>query len=104
MKRYREDSAFRDRMISAAHNRRVGLLGLDGITQPRELISFLVARDQGICGICNDPIVDKTGPMQASPDHILPIARGGKHKIENLQASHLGCNRSKGARVDAENR
>ncbi|MGX9901327.1 HNH endonuclease [Arthrobacter sp. SA17] len=31
--------------------------------------------------------------------HIIPVIRGGSHRITNLQASHLGCNISKGDRT-----
>jgi 5-methylcytosine-specific restriction endonuclease McrA len=30
-------------------------------------------------------------------DHILPLARGGPHRYENVQPSHGDCNRRKGA-------
>ena len=38
-------------------------------------------------------------PMSVSLDHIMPLAKGGTHEWDNLQASHLRCNMSKGARV-----
>jgi 5-methylcytosine-specific restriction endonuclease McrA len=31
-------------------------------------------------------------------DHIVPIAKGGKHVRENLQLAHKLCNQRKGAR------
>src|SRR4051794_17510102 len=48
-------------------------------------------RDEGICGICDRP-VDRQG---FEVDHIIPIARGGSHTYENVQASHRRCNRRK---------
>jgi hypothetical protein len=98
-KRYREDSEFRDHVLSAGQNRRARDLGLDQITTPKTLIAFLVARDQGVCGICEEPVVDTKGPMKPSIDHVIPLARGGKHEIENLQLAHYRCNLSKGARI-----
>lgn len=51
-------------------------------------------RDQGICGICGQPV----GPSVASIDHIVPLAKGGKHSYRNVQLAHLSCNLRKGAR------
>lgn len=36
-------------------------------------------------------------PENAALDHILPVAKGGEHKIENLQWVHKEVNRMKGA-------
>ena len=32
-------------------------------------------------------------------DHIIPVARGGRHEEGNLQLTHPGCNLRKGARI-----
>lgn len=60
-------------------------------------------RDQWICGICNEPVMQGTAwpdPLSPSLDHIRPLARGGHHVYENVQLAHLRCNVSKGARVE----
>lgn len=101
-RKYREDPEFRDRMLSAGQNRRARGLGLDQITSPRTLVAFLVERDQGICGICEEDVEDTEGPMRPSIDHVIPLARGGRHEIANLQLAHYRCNLSKGARVPAK--
>lgn len=49
----------------------------------------------GVCGICKHPL-DLFG---TDFDHIVPLARGGTHTFDNIQATHARCNRSKGARV-----
>lgn len=36
-------------------------------------------------------------PMSASADHIIARSRGGTSALDNLRASHLGCNSSAGA-------
>lgn len=55
-----------------------------------------VLRDaNGVCGICRMPL-DLFG---TEIDHIVPLARGGTHTADNLQAAHAFCNRSKGAKV-----
>jgi hypothetical protein len=101
-RRYQEDPDFRDRVISAGQNRRAKDLGLDQITSPKTLVAFLMKRDQGICGICEEDVVDTEGPMRPSIDHVIPLARGGLHQVENLQLAHYRCNLSKGARIPAE--
>jgi 5-methylcytosine-specific restriction endonuclease McrA len=52
-------------------------------------------RDQGMCGICSEPV----DPMsQWEIDHVIPILRGGLHAYANVQLAHRRCNRSKGAK------
>ncbi len=55
-------------------------------------------RDNWICGICRnviDPTVAWPGRWSATIDHIVPIARGGRHERTNVQSAHLTCNCSK---------
>ena len=49
----------------------------------------------GMCQICFKPF-DLFG---IHIDHIIPLARGGTHTYDNLQATHAFCNMSKGAKV-----
>jgi 5-methylcytosine-specific restriction endonuclease McrA len=35
---------------------------------------------------------------------VIPLSKGGKHEIGNIQAAHLGCNISKGARLAGDRR
>lgn len=51
----------------------------------------LYHRDKGKCGICGKEVL----PKDASLDHIIPIARGGKHQWSNIQLAHLKCNKKK---------
>lgn len=57
-----------------------------------------------LCGICNYPVVAKAkgkdriidgGLGAVTVDHIIPKARGGTNRIENLQPAHLKCNYEK---------
>ena len=41
-------------------------------------------------------------PKTAALDHIVPITRGGRHRIENIQALHKQVNRAKGTMTNAE--
>ena len=62
-------------------------------------------RDAWVCGLCRKRI-GKTyrhpHPRSASLDHIVPLAEGGQHTRANTQASHLGCNLAKNARVHGD--
>lgn len=63
----------------------------------------LAERDGTDCGICHEP-VDMTArwpaPRSASVDHIVPVAHGGGHDLENLQLSHWSCNHKKRDQLD----
>lgn len=52
-------------------------------------------RDGWECKLCHKAISKKfkwPHPKSASLDHIVPMARGGGHVYENVQATHLRCN------------
>lgn len=51
----------------------------------------------GICGIC-----EKYLDSSIEYDHIIPIARGGSHTQDNLQATHALCNHKKSSRLPEE--
>ena len=60
-------------------------------------------RDGWVCGICGDPIdpaLRFPDPGSATLDHRRPLSRGGSHTLDNVQAAHLTCNASKGARTE----
>ena len=50
---------------------------------------------EGLCAYCG-----VTGPLTL--DHVVPLARGGAHRIENLVAACKPCNSRKGARDELE--
>lgn len=52
-------------------------------------------RDNGICGICNNPV----DYDDMDVDHILPKSYGGKDLWDNLRVSHKECNRKRGNRI-----
>lgn len=59
-------------------------------------------RDKWMCQLCRKPIdvaLKAPDPGSASLDHVIPLARGGKHSAANLQAAHLRCNLRKSANV-----
>jgi 5-methylcytosine-specific restriction endonuclease McrA len=71
-------------------------------------------RDNYICQLCLEPIdMTATIPKHAKAeccetkcykaptvDHIIPLARGGWHEPENVQAAHFICNSIKADRED----
>ncbi len=63
--------------------------------KPRNILELtLCERDGGqLCGICGG----KPDGNDYDFDHIVPIAKGGAHHIDNMRFTHSFCNRSKGA-------
>lgn len=70
----------------------------------------LYIRDNGICHICNEPcdyndkqITDEghfiAGETYPSIDHVIPIAKGGKHSWNNVKLAHHKCNGIKSDRI-----
>lgn len=71
----------------------------------RFLRQEIYERDQWRCGICRKEINQELpypDPMSASIDHIMPVSLGGSHTRANVRASHLLCNKRRGARVGDE--
>jgi HNH endonuclease len=55
-------------------------------------------RDSYRCQLCKRQTSGKwPDPRSPSLDHIIPMARGGHHTIDNLQCACLRCNVTKGA-------
>ncbi len=55
-------------------------------------------RDNWVCGICGKR-VRKTfrypNKMAATLDHVVSLAKGGKHEKSNVQLAHAACNSGK---------
>lgn len=60
-----------------------------------EQIAALWGSQHGLCALCAQAML--AGCYHV--DHIVPLARGGSSRIENLQLLHARCNLRKGARV-----
>jgi 5-methylcytosine-specific restriction endonuclease McrA len=64
-----------------------------------DLITQVYARNRQrnkgvlVCYLCHKPIEEG----QDNLEHKLPLCRGGKNELENLDVAHRLCNRSKGA-------
>ena len=59
---------------------------------------YLVYR--GHCALCESYVV----PSEASLDHKIPITLGGGHVMDNVQLTHILCNRQKGVKSHDEAR
>ena len=90
---------------SKSQNRRAKKLGL--LVDRDITLEKLRRRDQDICWICGQKVDDTDyeiingyricGRMYPSIDHLLPLARGGKHEWGNVGLAHHGCNSLKSA-------
>jgi len=67
------------------------------VTTTVELVDYTVVLEKarGHCKICRKPF----GRLKVEIDHKVPLARGGTHTYDNLQAVHAVCNRRKGAKI-----
>jgi 5-methylcytosine-specific restriction endonuclease McrA len=54
----------------------------------------LFDRDGGICQLCFKPVL----LVYASMDHKKPLSSGGKHVWDNVQLTHIQCNKEKGVK------
>jgi 5-methylcytosine-specific restriction endonuclease McrA len=63
----------------------------------------VIAQAKAACGICGQPInydLPYLDPMSYVVDHIIPVILGGPDTLDNKQAAHRSCNRTKGKRID----
>ncbi|WP_143715415.1 HNH endonuclease [Alkalithermobacter paradoxus] len=63
-----------------------------------KLREFIKERDNYTCRICHNS-TEKEPNLLLEIDHIVPISRGGKTEVENLQTLRWKCNRRKGAKL-----
>jgi DNA-directed RNA polymerase subunit RPC12/RpoP len=59
-------------------------------------------RDLWVCQLCLEPVDSELkwpDLLSASLDHVLPVAKGGKHTYSNVQLAHLMCNIRKSHRM-----
>ena len=67
-----------------------------GLVVTKADYAVILARHGMVCHICGLDILTRS---DLHFDHVIPLARGGAHVVENIRPSHSFCNRSKGARV-----
>lgn len=52
-----------------------------------------------LCGEPIDPTLKAPHSMSRTIEHLTPIARGGRHDIDNIDFAHYGCNAKKGPKT-----
>lgn len=62
----------------------------------------VMARDKWTCHLCKEKIPKNAAwpdRLFGTLDHIVPLAKGGKHSYANIKAAHLTCNCSKNDKI-----
>lgn len=76
-----------------------------GVTAELVIAQDVFERDNWICYLCGEPVpVDlrrrtfragRYEPMYPVVDHVIPLARGGPHTMDNCRLAHWTCNAQK---------
>lgn len=73
----------------------------------QEVRKRAIASKDPICALCGNPIdmeAPAKTPMSCEVDHIIPVSRGGAaYDIDNLQLTHMKCNRQKSNHIQWDN-
>ena len=67
-------------------------------TTVRDQHRSAIRRTRPPCGICGEPIdysLRTPDPMSFEVDHVVALVNGGTDTLDNKQASHRHCNRTK---------
>jgi 5-methylcytosine-specific restriction endonuclease McrA len=67
------------------------------VVRPADYAQILIEHGM-VCHICGGDIADRS---DLHFDHVIPLARGGEHSVENIRPSHARCNLQKGPRLIA---
>lgn len=95
--RKKRAAEFPEKDRARKHSRRVIQQSLCSRIDP-EYVKSLVINQNNKCVYCSTDLI------KYQIDHILPIAKGGDNRNDNLQLLCPSCNRRKGAKTDAEYR
>ena len=91
------DSTYKRHLKRKIRNLRSSLYKY-GLKLPKSKQMKEILKKYEICLYCSEKIqID-----DYSPDHILPLDRGGSNTIDNIQFICIGCNRMKGNLTDEE--
>lgn len=63
---------------------------------PQEVRKYVIERDRNQCQSCGKTALES----ELTLDHIIPLARGGKNDISNLQTLCRPCNQHKTHHLD----
>lgn len=104
-----------EKNVENIHNRRRVLKTTIKLTRGIRInpisIKRIWIRDGGKCKICGKPVDinlsrggygKKMDMMCATVDHIVPLACGGEHTMENVRLAHLICNSKRGTGGNAQ--
>lgn len=94
---HHENLAYRSRQIDLGHRRRI-IVNKNTDEAVVAYIKSIYESESNVCYWCGKPI----SPDDLHIDHIIPLAQGGTHSIDNLAPSHGTCNISKGKKMPAE--
>lgn len=75
----------------------VGRVGYSSVLNQRQKRA-VAERDEWRCYLCGfavDPELRWPDDLAASVDHVVPVSRGGSHRMANLRLTHWRCNRDK---------
>jgi 5-methylcytosine-specific restriction endonuclease McrA len=75
-------------------------------TTTRDQHRAAIRRTKPPCGICHGDIdytLKSPDPKSYVVDHITPLNRGGTDTLDNKQAAHRDCNRTKSDKTEADN-
>lgn len=61
-------------------------------------LKTILKRDNYLCHICKQTVAKN----ELSYDHVIPLARGGGHSMENIKVAHFLCNLRKGTFLMSE--
>ena len=91
--------------VGAAASRRAKA-ELEGTATPKLIKAKWEAGDKAciLCGDAIDPTLKAPHNMSRTIEHLTPIARGGRHDIDNIDFAHRSCNASKGTKTLEEYR
>lgn len=95
--RLRYDQKHPERAVNKRHIRRVRVTKNGVYRVSTNDLRQLFIRQSGCCYLCGLAIVGKK-----HLDHIIPVARGGRHSIGNLGWTHQKCNQLKGTKFLVE--
>lgn len=84
----------RDKYLAQYHKRRARILS-NGGTYTAEQWRALCAQYDHTCLRCGQ----REPTIKLTPDHVVPLSRGGSNDISNIQPLCGSCNTSKGART-----
>jgi len=61
-------------------------------------LALILLRDGMVCHICSG-VIESMADLHF--DHVIPLAKGGPHTMENIAPSHAQCNMHKGSSLTA---